>query len=303
MLRSVWALSAALVLATGCGGHESASKAPLKKPVMQTPLTLGITATISFEIAKKDGTRLEQLMSESLGEPVSIQVYASYSSLVDALVAGMLDLAWMPPLAYVKARRQAQVIPIRKATRAGHASYKSVLFTKKDSKLKSPADLKGTRVGWVSQLSSSGYVFPRVLLMDAGINPNGFFGEEVFLDGHLAVCEAVANGTVDVGATFTDDIFEQIPKRVSACAKMGVFADDTFKVLSATPEVPSDVIVARVGLDPMMIKSVGTALDGMANIKDLRAQLGRSLDADGFIEVGMSDYMEVERALEVLESE
>ena len=158
-------------------------------------------------------------------------------------------------------------------------------------------------MGWVSQLSSSGYVF-RVLLIEAGINPNGFFGEEIFLEGHLAVCEAVANGDVDVGATFTDDIFEKkTPKRVSACAKMGVFADDTFKVLSATKEVPSDVIAARVGLGHGMIKSVGTALDGLTNVKDLRAKLGRSLDADGFIEVGLADYSEVERNLEILESE
>ena len=290
-------------IGVGCATGGSGESAPMKKMTVQTPLSLGITATISFELAQKDGKELEKILSESLGETVSVQVYASYSALVDALVAGMLDLAWMPPLAYVKARRQAQVIPIRKATRSGHASYKSVLFTRTDSSFKSPADLKGSRVGWVSKLSSSGYVFPRVLLMDAGINPSEFFGQEIFLDGHLAVCEAGANKKVDVGATFTDDIFEQVPKRVSACSKMGTFSEGTFKVLSATREVPSDVVTARVGLDPLMIKSVGTALDGLVNIKDLRKRLGRSLDADGFIEVGMGDYLEVERALEVLESE
>ena len=49
------------VLLAACGGHEAASPALVKKPTMQTPLTLGITATISFEIAKKDGAVLESL--------------------------------------------------------------------------------------------------------------------------------------------------------------------------------------------------------------------------------------------------
>ena len=273
------------------------------KTKMETPLSLGITAPISIKEAQKDAQQLEVLFTESMGEAVTVQVYPSYDDLVVAIVSGALDLAWMPPLAYVKARRQAMVIPIRKAVRAGHASYKSVFFTRTDSNMRSPADLKGSKIGWVSKLSSSGYLFPRVLLLDAGINPDGLFSEELFLEGHLAVCKAVANGTVDVGATFTDDIFEQTPRSVSACSKMGVFPENTFKVLSATPEVPSDVVVARVGLPPMMIKSVSTALDGLSNKANLRSLLGRTLDADGFIAVGLGDYHSVEHALEVLESQ
>ena len=105
MARSFIALLAVAVQSVACGGHQGTSKTKMKKPMMQTPLTLGLTATISFEISKSDGRVLESMLSESLGEPVSVQVYASYSALVDALVAGMLDLAWMPPLAYVAAIR------------------------------------------------------------------------------------------------------------------------------------------------------------------------------------------------------
>jgi phosphate/phosphite/phosphonate ABC transporter binding protein len=292
-----------LLLLSACATTDDNSEPSLKKTVMETPLAVGITAPISIKEAKKDALQLEALFTESLGEPVSVTVYPTYDDLVNSIVSGVLDLAWMPPLAYVKARRQAMVIPIRKAVRAGHASYKSVLFTKIDSSMTSPADLKGTKVGWVSKLSSSGYLFPRVLLMDAGIDPDGLFAEEKFYKGHLAVCKAVASGEIDVGATFTDDIFEQVPKSVSACSKMGVFPEGTFKVLSATAEVPSDVVVARVGLPPMMIKSVSTALDALSNKPNLRALLGRTLDADGFMQVGLADYLSVEHALEVLEAQ
>lgn len=292
-----------LLLLSACATTDESSEKSLNKTVMQTPLAVGITAPISVEEARKDALQLEALFTESLGEAVNVTVFPTYDDLVNSIVSGVLDLAWMPPLAYVKARRQAMVIPIRKAVRAGHASYKSVLFTKSDSSMRSPADLKGAKVGWVSKLSSSGYLFPRVLLIDAGIDPVGFFAEEKFYKGHLAVCKAVASGEVDVGATFTDDIFEQVPKSVSACSKMGVFPEGSFKVLSATAEVPSDVIVARVGLPPMMIKSVSTALDGLSNKPNLRELLGRTLDADGFLQVGLGDYISVEHALEVLEGQ
>ena len=301
-MRKLTLFTMLLALVSGCATTDSESQV-VNKTVMETPLSIGITAPISIQEAQKDAAQLQVVFTESMGEAVTVQVYPSYDDLVSAIVNGVLDLAWMPPLAYVKARRQAMVIPIRKAVRAGHASYKSVLFTRTDSTMRSPADLKGTTIGWVSKLSSSGYLFPRALLLDAGINPSGLFAEERFLEGHLAVCKAVANGTVDVGATFTDDIFEQVPKRVSACSKMGVFPDDTFKVLSATKEVPSDVIVGRVGLPPMTIKSVSTALDALSNKPNLRSLLGRTLDADGFIEVGLGDYHSVERTLELLESQ
>ena len=53
----------------------------------------------------------------------------------------------------------------------------------------------------------------------------------------------------------------------------------------------------------MMIKSVSTALDALSNKPNLRSLLGRTLDADGFIEVGLGDYHSVERTLELLESQ
>ena len=225
-MRKLTLFTMLLALVSGCATTDSESQV-VNKTVMETPLSIGITAPISIQEAQKDAAQLQVVFTESMGEAVTVQVYPSYDDLVSAIVNGVLDLAWMPPLAYVKARRQAMVIPIRKAVRAGHASYKSVLFTRTDSTMRSPADLKGTTIGWVSKLSSSGYLFPRALLLDAGINPSGYFAEERFLEGHLAVCKAVANGTVDVGATFTDDIFEQVPKRVSACSKMGVFSQMT----------------------------------------------------------------------------
>ena len=67
-------------------------------------------------------------------------------------------------------------------------------------------DLKGKNIAWVDPSSSSGFIIPKAsLIHKKKIDPDGFFGKQVFSGAHDALVLAVLNGTVDAGATFCND--------------------------------------------------------------------------------------------------
>src|SRR5207244_6062947 len=84
----------------------------------------------------------------------------------------------------------------------GSSTYRGIIVTRKDSGIKSIADLKGKRFAFVDPKSASGYVYPRAMLIEKGIDPETFFSETIFAGSHDRVIAAVLNRRVDAGAIY-----------------------------------------------------------------------------------------------------
>jgi phosphonate transport system substrate-binding protein len=93
-----------------------------------------------------------------------------------------------------------------KSVRKGKAVFYSAIITRADKNLNTIEDLKGKNIAWVDPSSASGHIFPKASLMvKKKIDPDKFFGKQVFAGSHDALVLAVLNGTVDAGATFSND--------------------------------------------------------------------------------------------------
>lgn len=266
----------AVVLVVSC---SALAAAPVeKKPIEKKPLKLGISPAYGAEHAAKAKTLIEPYLSTALGSPVTVVVLPGYEELSAALASGEVDLAWITPLAFVRAsQKNAYVQALSKAMRSGDSglSYRSVFAVKNDSPIKTLADLKGKKVAWVNTFSASGYLFPRELLRKENQNPDKFFGSESFAGDHPSACRAVREGKADVVATFASGAAEGAELKADGCADVPPISD--FRVVASTGNLPNEVIAASSDFPSPRMNDVIAAFGRMG-----KSDAGKKLLAEAF---------------------
>jgi phosphate/phosphite/phosphonate ABC transporter binding protein len=134
--------------------------------------------------------------------------------------------------------------------------YYGALFTRADSGIRRPADLNGRRFAFSDETSTSGHIFPRVLLQREGVE----LGHVLFAGGHPNVVQAVADGKVDGGASFysppsaanaadgtiVGDARFLLLKNMAGDAERRAFLDQV-RVIGLTDPIPNDVCCVRSG--------------------------------------------------------
>lgn len=255
----------------------------LATPALATQgLTIGIPRPYSTQDAEKNARALEGYLSTALKRPVEAKTFENYDQLADALAKGQVDLAWITPLSYVKAAKSAGVYPIAKALRRG-LFYRSVFFVKADAKATTLKQLKGTKVAWVDQGSAAGYLFPRGLLLKEKLPATGFFADEKFLGDHKAVCNAVLDGTADVGATFANGGDDGSLPSPTACVEMlGAESGAKLRTIAVSDRIPNEVIAARAGFDEGIAGQLAGIFALLSDTAAGRVLLASVFRADGF---------------------
>lgn len=272
-------------------------------PAFAAPLTLELARTANQAEAANAAKLLAPYLSQALGREVKINIAADYDELTANLAAGRTDLAWVPPLPFVRAQlKNGSVKPIAKVNRGGALYYRSVLFVKGgEGAPKTLADLKGKKVGWVDRHSTSGYTFPSLLFVRDGLEPKTFFAEQKFLSEHAAVCRAVLEGKVDVGATFANEPVAGQALKLDGCR--GAAADDklaSLVVIAQTEPISNDVIAAKADLSPADFKAVHDALMKMRESKEGQKVLKEVFQAEGFDPAQDKDFEHVRAAQKLL---
>jgi phosphonate transport system substrate-binding protein len=82
--------------------------------------------------------------------------------------------------------------------------YYSAVIAPTKSSIRKLQDLKGKRIAFVDEKSSSGYLYPQVALQKLGIKDSDF--KETFFSGnHQASIQFLEAGKVDAAAVYSDD--------------------------------------------------------------------------------------------------
>jgi phosphonate transport system substrate-binding protein len=134
----------------------------------------------------------------------------------------------------------------------GETTYQSIILVPVASPAKTLLDLHGKRFASADIISTTGWLFPAMLLMDAGENPGKFFGEHVITGSHDRSLQAVVDGFVD-GAAVHGIVYSQIvTEDPSALGKIRVLAR------SAPFGIPP--IAVHPDLDPRLKKDILSVL-------------------------------------------
>jgi phosphonate transport system substrate-binding protein len=299
-----WMVVVASALALNVSAAEKRPAAAADKRVALTvkklpSVRLGLTAYGGADAAAKDAELLRTRLGEVWGRDVTPQIFADYDSLAAALAQGKVDAAWMQPFAYVAAEKQGKVTPLVKMVRHGMPYYRGVLFARADKGITNVAGLARRTIAWVEPKSAAGHLFPRAALIQAGQAPSKLGLVESFAGDHKAVCQAVASGKADVGATFADDRGNGQPMQVDGCVQsLGAEEAKKLAIILKSPPIPNDTIAVRPGYDVEDADKLKSALLGMKQSDGGRELLTKVFKGEGFEEVAAEDFEPVRYAVE-----
>lgn len=237
---------------------------------------------------------LAEMLSERLGRPVSATVATAPEALVEGLRSRKVDIGIFGPFALVLAEQRAEAIVILNSIRNGRDSYRAQFIVRADSGIESLADLKGKVWAVPGLTSTSGYLFPRLALAEAGVD--GLTDVTVVnMVTHDATVMAVYYGDADFGTTFEnaqDVLVGELPD-----------VHEKVKVLYVTDSIPNDGVVVRKELHPDLIEEIQQALIAIGETEEGSALLTELFRVTGFVPATSERYDIVRRTYELLKDE
>lgn len=203
------ALGSLLLVTAACG--RSGEKDQGSTASQMTELKIGLIPSENAEEIMKQYQGLVDYLSKELSMKITPYVGTDYTGVIEAMRAKHLDVAFYGPFSYILAAKEAGAEAFAIGIgEDGKDTYYSLFITRKDSGIKSIADLKGKTFTFGDPASTSGHLIPRYMLTKAGLDPDKDMKVQ-FSGGHDATALAVKNKKVDAGA-MASDIYEKLVK-------------------------------------------------------------------------------------------
>ncbi|MBL9075617.1 phosphonate ABC transporter substrate-binding protein [Tabrizicola sp.] len=148
-------------------------------------------------------------VEEALGVPVKLFTPADYDGVIQGLLGGTLDYAWLGASGYAKiylTDPEAVEVKLTKQNMDGSTGYYSIGFTRKDTGITSMDEAKGKVFAFADPNSTSGYLVPGAELAAKYGDLKSYFGEVKMSGGHEQTIVGVANGDFDAGVSWADGL-------------------------------------------------------------------------------------------------
>ena len=236
------------------------------------------TLNVQFVPTNNDGSMeaktgpFADYLSEKLGMDVNVTLATDYSTIVEAMASGKVDLGIMPPAAYVQARNldaaeailSSQLVKYDEDTEEPiegeyTSTFKGEVLVKADSDMESLEDLKGKKIATLSPNSASGYIYPVAEMKDLGIDP--------LTDCTLTTVNDIPSEMTAVLNGQQDACFVFEGARVVFSSKFeGYDLMNDLRVLYLTEgDIPNDAIAVRPDMDDEMKEKIKETFLNMPN--------------------------------------
>jgi phosphonate transport system substrate-binding protein len=200
---------------------------------------------------------LKAYLESTLKKEIELIVTTDYSSMIEAMRFGRIEVAYFGPFSYVLAKSKAtEIEPFAVGVEKGSPTYNSILIATAGGPVKTIADIRGKPFGFGDQASTSSHLAPRAHLLKKGLEGEKDY-KVVHLGTHDAVARAVQAGQVPAGA-LSEAIFRSLVERKII---------DPAKVvqLDLTAAIPNYPITMQGNLAPQLKQSIRNAF---LNMKD-----------------------------------
>lgn len=224
----------------------------------------------------KNNRPLEVYLEKELGKKIELIVTTDYSSMIEAMRHGRIDLAYFGPLSYVLARQKSDIEPFAAIKQKGSTTYQSVLIANTGAGIRSIADIAGKNVAYGDKASTSSHLIPKSILAENGLKAGDGYREH-FVGAHDAVAMAVQNGHAQAGG-LSKPIFEALVQR-------GMIDPNKVKVLTESKPFPQYPWTMRSNLKPELKEKIRAVFIGMKDPEVLKP-----FKADGFGAIADKDY-------------
>jgi phosphonate transport system substrate-binding protein len=205
-----------------------------------------------------------------LGVPTKIFTPADYDGVIQGLLGGTLDYAWLGASAYAKTyltNPEAVDVVLTKQNVDGTTGYYSIGFARADSGITSMEDAKGKTFAFADPNSTSGYLVPGAELLEGYGKLEDYFAEVKMSGGHEQSIVGVANGDFDAAVAWADGLGAWEDGFTSGAfrkaADSGVVDLTTMKEIWRSALIPEGPMVVRRALPQDVKDKMYAMLDTM----------------------------------------
>lgn len=302
---------AATLLISGCGGDAEAGDRTAQG--FPEKLVLGAVPAENSTDLKAGYDPVIKLLEKETGAKVELSQASDYAGVVEGMIAGKVDLAFLGPFAYIIATGNgAKIQPLGAVTAAkgkpsGDRSYG--LTKAGNAAISKLADFKGKSVCFVDPGSTSGFLYPSAGLIEAGVIASSQEKDltaglkPVYAGGHDASALAIKNGDCEAGFAMESMVDTTLP------GKGELKANELTKVWTSKT-IAGSMFAVRQELGAEQVASLTKILTEKANADDLKSAgmcegdcLITDEDAWGVVPAKDADYDGVRQVCAITKSD
>ena len=255
-------------------------------------IKMGFVPLKNSEKLVEDLKPISDYLSERLGVKVEAFTASNYIGVVEGLGSGSVDFGIIPPFSSLLAQKQSNAKPILTSKgKTGKPGYTAELYVRKDSGIKSLQDAKGKKVAFVDPSSSSGYIYPGAMLVNAGLNLDKDISYQ-FSGGHDKSLQLLLNKDVDVIATF-DGVEDRYAKDFPQ-------AKTDIQKLATSDMIPGVMVTTSGKMDKELQEKLEKALRDIEKDPKMKEMFTKMFSITGFTDVDQDAYKKVEATAKVM---
>ncbi len=246
-----------------------------------------VLSDIDFDVESR--IRKFQPIADYLGSKLTkagisegeVQVAQDVDELTGWMASGEVDLYFDSVYPAMVVIERSGAIPILRRWKDGVPEYNTFLIARRDSNFTDLASIQGKMVALQKPESTSGFMFPMVLMLDAGLKPvekaepnHPVASDEVgyiFSGRDRNTIEWVLNGKVDVGAIDNQE-FQELTDGER----------EQLVILAKTDVFPRQIVLASPALEPKQLEAIKKVLIDMDESKQGREVLADFSDTAQF---------------------
>ena len=286
MLRIILQMGAVLLFLAACSGSGGDPKPEAVPPDPPAPsgeakpvVRFGVISRYNPAVIYEEFQPVMDYLTDLTPYRFELKLGKTYEDAVRFLEQGATQIASLGPVTYLEAHARFGAVPILRSRNAnGDPFYRSIIVVRQDSDVKALADLRGRSFCFPSPHSTSGNLFGRYALQQAGI-PLRDLGEYTNLKHHDQVAKAVLAGKYEAGAV-KDIVAYRYESR-------------GLRILHVSDPIPSVPVVVRADVSPAFVGAVKRALLGLdpENPDHRKMMAGWNEEFKyGFVEAADADY-------------
>ena len=243
-------------------------------------IKMGVVPLDSPAVMYRRFTPLAEYLAKKLNKTVDLRLAVDFAGTIGDLGEGVTNICYMTPSTYIEAKEKYGIEVLVKALRGGRYYHHAVIIAKAGGKIKSIDDIKGASFAFGDSRSTSSYIVPRAMLLEAGIDLSDLSYYD-HLGHHDGVAAAVLSGEFAAGGVMESTALRFKEKGLNLLKYSFEIPEFNFCVNSNMPEK-----------EKLLIKQALLELDER-NASD--SQILRSIDPNytGFMEAADNDYEEI----------
>lgn len=206
------------------------------------------------------------LLEKETGKTVRFQQATNYAAVIEAQRSGKVDIAQYGPLSYVLARNtgvRATAVAAEKQHKDTPPGYRSYGIVASGSPIRDLAGFEGKKVCFVDPNSTSGNLYPRAGLVDAGIDPDTDI-TPVMAGGHDASAIGIATGQCDAGFAYDTMVDTELIEK-------GQLKPGQLTTVWKSDTIPGSPVAVSDDLDTALKDKVARVFQEQANVDYLAA--------------------------------